>query len=389
MVMSFWKDETHLGREKRMRSSGTIPEVLILALGLLSLSSGYLGGVERLHPAPSLILVTLTSSPPDSRPIPLEHPPSAAPSFPISLSLQAIPDGTKGASDGSIAQPEVVRFAVIGDYGQAGPAAEAVARLVRSWAPDFIVTTGDNNYPRGGALTIDGNIGRYYHMFIAPYRGRYGAGADRNRFFPALGNHDWGTPGAAPYLDYFTLPGNERYYEVRWGVVHLFILDSDPHEPDGITVDSRQARWLKERLQATDAPWRLIVLHHPPYSSGLHGSTPALQWPFAEWGATAVLAGHDHVYERIERDGLLYFVNGLGGHPARYSFRTPIPGSQVRYREQHGAMWVEADSCRIVFRFITVKGRVVDQVVRLHPKCASSSWKRERENAMLATASKS
>ncbi|MER3468329.1 MAG: alkaline phosphatase, partial [Thermoflexus sp.] len=237
------------------------------------------------------------------------------------------------------------------------------AALVRGWAPDFIVTTGDNNYPRGEAATIDGNIGPYYHGFIAPYRGRYGPGADRNRFFPALGNHDWESPGARPFRDYFTLPGNERYYDVRWGPVHLFILDSDPREPDGITADSRQARWLRERLQASDAPWRLVVLHHPPYSSGLHGSTPALQWPFARWGAHAVLAGHDHSYERIERDGIVYFVNGLGGHPARYPFRTPVPGSQVRYWARHGALWVEADATTLVFRFITVDGKEIDRRV--------------------------
>ncbi|GBD09957.1 Alkaline phosphatase [Candidatus Thermoflexus japonica] len=265
--------------------------------------------------------------------------------------------------------PERVRFAVIGDYGQAGPPAEAVARLVRSWNPDFIVTTGDNNYPRGEARTMDANIGRYYHMFIAPYRGRYGPGADRNRFFPALGNHDWATAGARAYFDYFSLPGNERYYDVRWGPVHLFVLDSDPHEPDGITASSRQAHWLEAQLQTTDAPWRLVILHHPPYSSGLHGPTPALQWPFAAWGVTAVLAGHDHVYERIERDGILYFVNGLGGHPARYPFRTPIPGSRVRYREQYGAMRVEADACRIVFQFIAIDGRLIDTATRMHPAC--------------------
>jgi tartrate-resistant acid phosphatase type 5 len=266
-----------------------------------------------------------------------------------------------------------VRFAVIGDYGQAGPAAEAVARLVRGWNPDFIVTTGDNNYPRGEARTIDANIGQYYHTFIAPYRGRYGPGADRNRFFPVLGNHDWAAAGARPYLEYFDLPGNERYYDVRWGPVHLFLLDSDPHEPDGITADSRQARWLAERLKASDAPWRLVVMHHPPYSSGLHGSTPALQWPFAAWGVAAVLAGHDHVYERIERDGVLYFVNGLGGHPARYPFRAPVPGSRVRYWAQHGAMRVEANACRITFEFITVDGRRIDAATRLHPACGGTS----------------
>src|SRR5215813_1931282 len=49
----------------------------------------------------------------------------------------------------SIAPPDArIRFAVIGDYGSAGPDEAAVARLVRGWTPDFVVTTGDNNYPR-------------------------------------------------------------------------------------------------------------------------------------------------------------------------------------------------------------------------------------------------
>ena len=111
----------------------------------------------------------------------------------------------------------------------------------------------------------------------------------------------------------------------------------------------------------------------PPYSSGLHGSTPALQWPFAAWGVAAVLAGHDHVYERIERDGVLYFVNGLGGHPARYPFRAPVPGSRVRYWAQHGAMRVEANACRITFEFVTVDGRRIDAATRLHPACGGTS----------------
>ena len=43
-------------------------------------------------------------------------------------------------------------------------------------------------------------------------------------------------------------------------------------------------------------------------------------------GATAVLAGHDHDYERLIIDGLPYFVNGLGGGGI-YQFTTPVPGS--------------------------------------------------------------
>jgi hypothetical protein len=117
-----------------------------------------------------------------------------------------------------------VRFAVIGDYGSGNQSEEDVATLVKSWNPDFAVTVGDNNYPLGGADTIDAHIGRYYHDFIYPYLGTYGAGATYNRFFPALGNHDWDTVNAQPYLDYFTLPNNERYYDVVQGPVHFFIL---------------------------------------------------------------------------------------------------------------------------------------------------------------------
>lgn len=190
-------------------------------------------------------------------------------------------------------QPASVRFAAIGDFGRAGQAARDVANLVKSWKPDFVITLGDNNYPRGAASTIDENIGQYYHDFIHPYRGRYGAGAAANQFFPSLGNHDWRAAGARPYLDYFTLPGNERYYDVSRGPVHFFAIDSDDQEPDGATSDSAQAVWLQRRLAAATEHWKLVYFHHPPYSSGRHGSTPRMRWPIRKWGATAVLSGHD------------------------------------------------------------------------------------------------
>ncbi|MGB5895341.1 MAG: metallophosphoesterase, partial [Ignavibacteriaceae bacterium] len=102
------------------------------------------------------------------------------------------------------------RFAVIGDFGDAGSAEEDVANLVHSWNVDFVITLGDNNYPDGQASTIDENIGQYYHQYIYPYVGLYGEGSDINRFFPSLGNHDWRTNPPQPYSDYFVLQNNER-----------------------------------------------------------------------------------------------------------------------------------------------------------------------------------
>ena len=102
-----------------------------------------------------------------------------------------------------------VRIAVIGDFGTNSKGAASVAALVHGLHPDFIVTVGDNNYPVGSAETIDTYIGKYYHDFVAPYAGRYGAGAATKRFFPALGNYDWATVGLRSYLTSSTRLGSE------------------------------------------------------------------------------------------------------------------------------------------------------------------------------------
>ena len=261
----------------------------------------------------------------------------------------------------SAGSSSVTRFAVIGDYGSGSRKERDVADLVRSWNPDFVITTGDNNYPDGEVRAIDHNVGQFYGEFICPYNGKYSISDQSpvNRFFPTLGNHDWRTRNAQPYLDYFTLPGNERYYDFTSGAVHLFAVDSDAQEPDGTTRDSAQATWLRDGLATSTATWNIVYMHHPPFSSGKHGSSPELQWPYREWGATAVLAGHDHTYERILRDGFPYFVNGLGGK-SRYEFVKAVSGSQVRYNADYGAMLVEADNAHIVFKFYSRSGVLID-----------------------------
>jgi hypothetical protein len=269
--------------------------------------------------------------------------------------------------------PATTQFAVIGDYGSAGTPEADVAALVRGWNPDLIITLGDNNYETGSAATIDANVGQYYHDFIGNYVGGYGAGSAVNRFFPTLGNHDWitrsGTPALpTPYLDYFTLPGNERYYTFTSGPVQFFALDSgdgtgtitDGFEPDGYTSTSVQAQWLQAGLAASTAPWKIVYFHHAPYSSGPAGSIPVMQWPFRAWGASAVLAGHDHTYERLTVGGLPYFVNGVGGDDLVAFTGTPIAGSQVRFDDDFGAMRVEATDTSIRFQFITRSGAVID-----------------------------
>lgn len=258
--------------------------------------------------------------------------------------------------------PVGVRFAVIGDYGQGDQNEADVAELVNGWNVDFIITLGDNNYPSGSAATIDQNIGQFYSQYIFPYRGNFGAGANTLRFFPVLGNHDLDTARAQAYYDYFELPGNERYYEFIQGPVHFFALNTDSREVDGVGRSSAQAEWLSNRLAASNSTWKIVYGHHPPYTSGLRGPVDWMRWPFKEWGATAYLSGHDHFYERLEVDGLPYFINGIGGG-AIYEIGPPTAGSIVRFNEDYGAMLVEATDLAIQFQFITRSGAVVDEIV--------------------------
>ncbi len=254
-----------------------------------------------------------------------------------------------------------VRFAVIADYGLDLEPTRAVAAMVTSWAPDFVATAGDNNYFTGDAATIDVNIGKHYHAFIAPYLGVYGPGATENRFFPSPGNHDWDGGSLQPYLDYFTLPGNERYYAVRRGPVELFFLDSDPREPDGVAPGTYQGQWLEAALAESDARFKVVVFHHPPRSSAYHRDSVWMQWPFAAWGADLLLTGHEHSYERLISDGVPLIVSGASGAALR-PFVEETVGSQRGHADSHGALRVTVDEQRLRCDFVAAGGLLIDRV---------------------------
>lgn len=284
----------------------------------------------------------------------------------------------------TMAQSSPMTFAVIGDYARGGPEETQVANLVKSWNPAFVVTTGDDYYtPAGGSgsTKYDNSTGKDYCPFLGgittsgtncPQPG----GSPVNRFFPSLGNHDYSDAGVTnnlptTYLNYFNLPGsgiastgtsgNERYYDIVQGPVHLFLINSNNsagQEPDGTTSSSKQATWLKNQLAASTTPWQIVVFHHAPYTSGNHGNSNWMQWPFADWGADVVVTGHSHHYERISRNGIVYFVNGTGGGVLT-SCGSPVTGSQY-CESTFGAQRVTATDTSLDFEFISANGQVRD-----------------------------
>jgi hypothetical protein len=294
---------------------------------------------------------------------------------------QTVDDGTDtdGGTDNGSGGSTTLRqtFGVIGDYGDDDDNSRAVADLIKGWDPDFIITTGDNDYSDGAFRgTFEGlelGVGQYFHEYIGNYQGSEGPGSEVNRFFPTPGDHDWGDTcddpdGLDDYLRYFTLPddnsGNERYYDFRRGDVHFFavhgLLDC---EVDGATADSVQAQWVRDAALASDARFKVAYCHRPPYSSGDRhvGEGAHMRWPWGDWGFDIVLSGDDHVYERIELDGVIYIVNGIGGVDLHGFVDTPVEGSLVRFVDNYGAMRFDVYDDRLEAQCITVDSTVVDE----------------------------
>jgi hypothetical protein len=255
-------------------------------------------------------------------------------------------------------------LAIVGDAGELNDDTLAVAALVESTDPAAVFTVGDNEYVTEG---------RTVAAYAEAAGGVYGRWIDDGVFFPIPGDHDYGDQcddAGAPadlnaYVEYFDLPvgpEDETYYDVRIAGVHVFALDSLPDcHRDGGAKLARQQAWLAEAARASDAALQIVLLHNPPYSSGVsHGSFEDLRWDFADWGIDLVVSGDDHIYERSTHDGVPYIVNGLGGVEA-HELGDPIEGSQVLYADAFGALFVTFTGEVAEGVFLSIDGEQIDR----------------------------
>jgi hypothetical protein len=244
-----------------------------------------------------------------------------------------------------------------GDIGLCGsPAAEATARLLDGIA-GVVFTAGDNAYPEGTAAD--------FRNCYEPTWGRH-----KSRTYPTPGNHDYESPGAAPYFDYFGANAGARdlgYYTYRVGDWQIYALNSN------IAVDaaSPQGQWLRQELALNPSICTAAIWHHPRFSSGPHGDAPAMQPLWAalhEAGAEVVIVGHDHIYERFAPQdpaghldaatGIRQFTVGTGGAPLTGPVRRH-PNSDVVWTE-HGVLKLTLQTDSYSWQFISSTGAAAD-----------------------------
>ncbi len=252
-----------------------------------------------------------------------------------------------------------------GDIARCGTNAdEQTARLVEDHE-GIVFTLGDNAYDSGSAAE-----------FRDCYGPTWGRVKDRTEL-PVAGNHDYGTPNAAGYRDYFgrrAAPDGDTWYSRDIGDWHVIVLDANCTEvTGGCGQGSPQLRWLRQDLRASDAACTLALWHQPRFSSGEHGNDPAVA-PFwdalYEAGADLVLNGHDHDYERFapqdpdgDRDperGIVAIVVGTGGGEMR-PVGPRVANSIVRQGNLLGVIQVTLHADGWSWRFLSTDGSFTDE----------------------------
>jgi hypothetical protein len=241
-------------------------------------------------------------------------------------------------------------FAVVGDFGSGTSDETAVASLIESWHPDFVLTVGDNAYPMGSAELLDRDIFRPYAAVMR-----------ESAWFPALGNHDVEANDGKPELEAFHSLGRKRWYRFTWANAAVVVLDSDASVAPG----SPQLRFARAALPRRSC-FRFAAWHHPPWEPPGRPLSPGLRSnivPLVQKdGVQVVFLGHLHAYARsLPHQGVVYVAVGTGGASLSDDARTlTIPPARI-VQGRFGALRVDVAGRRARFSYETVDGRVRDR----------------------------
>ncbi|MCC7493455.1 MAG: metallophosphoesterase [Fimbriimonadaceae bacterium] len=216
--------------------------------------------------------------------------------------------------------PQTLRFMVYGDTRTRAEEHQKIADAMAARVTDhaFVVHTGD--------LVADGSK---YEQWKPQFFDPAARLLAKLPLLAVAGNHERASDF---YRSYFTAPDPEWYYSVRQGPVHLTMIDFYKSSWFGDHWrETPEGKWLLADLaRAKAAPWRIACFHTPIYSLGPHGKLAEDGLPgekpmrfcrqelfplLIAAGYQLVFSGHDHIYERSQKDGLTMVTSGGGGAP--------------------------------------------------------------------------
>jgi acid phosphatase type 7 len=234
---------------------------------------------------------------------------------------------------------------------------EATARLLDR-IPGTVFTTGDNVYTYG--------TGAEFKNCYRPSWGRH-----KSRTKPSVGNHEYKTPRARGYFNYFGAAAGdprEGYYSYDLGEWHIIVLNSNCEYVGGCAANSRMLSWLANDLATNPRTCTLAYWHIPVFSSGQYANLKMKPAWDALYKANAdvVLSGHTHNYERFAPQdpdgasdpvrGIREFVVGTGGR-SHHPFKEIKPNSEIRNANTYGVLKLTLHPASYDWEFVPVAGK--------------------------------
>lgn len=223
------------------------------------------------------------------------------------------------------------QIAIYGDTQSNDDVHAKVVAGILSHSPQIAFHTGD--------LTSNGTKRDRWERFFSIS----GPLMEKCPLYPAMGNHE---KSAEIFLERFPHLGDSTYYTVPYDSLLFVILDSN----QDLMPRSGQYEWLLQTLERDREVPKIVLMHHPVFSSGWHGGEEGfdliLPDLFTGRGVIAVFAGHDHNYERLAYGDITFIVCGGGGGTQRPG-GSPSPYSAF-FKIEHSYMILER------------KGRILD-----------------------------
>jgi tartrate-resistant acid phosphatase type 5 len=266
-----------------------------------------------------------------------------------------------------------MHFMAVGDWGRNAEYDQPdVAKQMGLWAKthpnDFIISAGDNFYPKGVVSEHD-------PLWNYSFESVYTAHSLQCDWYPILGNHDYlADPDAQIRYSKISRRWNmpARYYskevELRKGGKALFVMiDTDPFLfADKKDYCAKQMAWINDTLKnaSTDIKWKIVVGHHPAYTVGPRINNydtltirKQMTTVFEQHKVDLYLSGHDHSLQHSKPDGFTHqFITGAG------SELTPV-SKGIAYSKfedsTHGFMYFSIDSKRVNVKTIDTTGKVL------------------------------
>ena len=258
-------------------------------------------------------------------------------------------------------------FAVVGDCRTGVGMWKSVADAVLKAKPQFVVHTGD-------VVSSGANEWQWHDEFTGPEAELFA----KIPLYCVAGNHEGKSPLYELTINAPGKSGTDRNWFQMVGPVLMIGIDG----ADGWTASGERMKWLADVLDKNAAKAKFIFLftHYPPWTSGVHGTLARDGKPFepalrnaqanimpllAKYKTTAVIAGHDHFYERSEpADGVTVIISGGGGAELRDKAPDAArqnPYSKVWQKVNHYCLVkVDGDTCTLTA--MGIDGKEIDKV---------------------------